>query len=87
MKKKKVKKMKTMKKKNEENKIITKNMKYVFIDSKIQGKEKNDNSININININNKSTIKIGSRISSAIFDWDDASLFPASFLTPGYLK
>ena len=60
-------------KKKEENKInnlmITNNIKSVFVDSKIQGKDQNENSININVEEDNNRDI--GSRSSSATFDYE----------------
>ena len=60
-------------KKKEENKInnlmITNNIKSVFVDSKIQGKDQNENSININVEADNNRDI--GSRSSSATFDYE----------------
>ena len=62
-------------KNKEENKInnsmITNNIKTVFVDSKIQGKEQNDNSSNININVKEESNRNIGSRSSSSTFDYE----------------
>ena len=55
----------------EENKIITNNIKSVFVDSKIQGKEKNDSSTNINISVEEENSKNIGSRSSSATFDYE----------------
>ena len=62
-------------KNKEENKInnsmITNNIKTVFVDSKIQGKEQNDNFSNININVKEDNNRNIGSRSSSSTFDYE----------------
>ena len=49
--------------------MITNNIKSVFVDSKIQGKDQNENSININVEEDNNRDI--GSRSSSATFDYE----------------
>ena len=60
-------------KNNENNKVnklmITNNIKTVFVDSKIQGKEQNNNSLNIYVP--EEVTTNIGSRTSSATFDYE----------------
>ena len=53
------------------NLMITNNIKTVFVDSKTQGKEQNNNSINININDEEEDNRNIGSRSSSATFDYE----------------